>query len=172
MKKKVLILLALVFALSMVLAACGSSQTAAPSENESSTSETADTAAKQTAAGILITNDEVVADAVIDISDGYSVAFDWNGISLIEGEYSELAWPLVSIVALADGSYDLYIEQNKDNETYQETDGVIKFVSSIEELNYMFMLDDKVPILISFEKGVDEARAEEIMAGIKLTVRE
>ena len=161
MKKKAIVLIALVSVVSLMLAACGSAGTA----------ETVTPEGKQVASAILINDGNVVADAIINISDGYSVHVDWNGISLIEGEYSNLAYPLVSIVTPADGVYERIVAEYKDKESFHEVDGVMKFIDSINELNYVFMLEDKVPISISFEEGVDEARADEIMSLIELTAR-
>ena len=159
MKTKVLALITLVFLFSMMLPVCGVSGDDAPS-------------VKQIASGILINNDKVVADVYIDISDGYSVAFDWNGISLIEGEYTNLSWPLVSIVALADGAYERQLAEYKDSESFKEEDGVITFVDVIGEFNYVFMLGGRVPVSISFEKGTDEAKIDKIMSGIEFSLRQ
>ena len=133
--------------------------------------ETATPAEKQIVAAILINDGDVVADAVIDISNGYSVDVDRSGISLIEGEYSDLAYPLVTIVTPVDGVFERIVADNKDSESFHEVDGVMKFIDSINELHYVFMLDDKVPISISFAEGDDEASADEIMSLVELTAR-
>ncbi len=159
MKKKVMFLISLVFLFTMMTAVCGVSGDAA-------------TSVKQIASGILINNDKVVADVYIDISDGYSIAFDWNGISLIEGEYTNLSYPLVTIVALADGAYERQLAEYQDSESFKEEDGVITFVDILGEFTYMFMLGGRVPVSISFEKGTDQEKINRIMDGIELVLRQ
>ena len=68
--------------------------------------------------------------------------------------------------------FDYYIDNNKDRESYQEADGVIKYISEIDERCYLLMIEDKVPFLINFEKKVDETQAEEIMSGIEFELRQ
>lgn len=159
MKKNLMGLITLVFIFSMMVSVCGVSADAAPE-------------VKQIAAGILINNDDVVADVYIDISDGYSVAFDWNGISLIEGEFTNLSYPLVTIVALADGVFERVLAEYQDSETFEEKDGVYTFIDVIDEFNCVYLLGGEVPISISFEKGTDEAKIEKLMDGITIELRQ
>ena len=65
MTKKVMLLVALVFAFSMALAACGDSESAAPS-------------AKNTATATM-TEGEMPIEVTVDVSTGLSVAFDNDG---------------------------------------------------------------------------------------------
>ena len=90
---------------------------------------------------------------------------------MIEGEYTNLSYPLVTIVALADGSFERLIAEYQGSETFREEDGVFTFVDVIDEFNCIYMLGGRVPVSISFEKGTDEAKIEKIMDGLEISLR-
>ena len=156
MKKKVMILVALVFAFSMILTACGDSGSTTRPETQTATAT--------------LEGDGPAVKACIDISNGYSVEFYHDGFSLFEGEYTDDTYPLATGVILAEGVYEQNIKDYQESESYMETDGVVQFITGLEERNYQFMVEDKVPFSISFEKSVDEATADEIVEGITMSL--
>ena len=150
MKKKLMILVALVFAFSMILAACGDSESAAP-------------AAKNTATATM-TEGEMPIDVTVDVSTGLSVLFEDDGFSLFDGEYDDSTYPLATATILTEEVYEKYLADNKDNDTLLEDDGFYKYTSGIGELCCLWKIGDKVPFMMSFEKSVDGDRAEEIVS--------
>ena len=52
---------------------------------------------------------------------------------------------------------------NKDSKDYREEDGFIKYTSSIGEPVCLWMIGDKIPFMMSFEKSIDGDRADEIV---------
>lgn len=149
MKKKVVLLIALVFAFSMVLAACGGSKTAVP-------------AGKVTATATMDAGD-VPVEVTVDTSYGYSVVFDSYGFTLFEGEFDDTTYPLVTATILSKEVYDQYIADNKDSDSFREDDGIMKYTSSIGEPVCIYMIEDKVPFMMSFEKDVDGEKADHIV---------
>ena len=149
MKKKVMLLVALVFAFSMMLAACGDSETEAP-------------AAKNTATATM-TEGEMPIEVTVDVSTGLSVAFDNDGFLLFDGEYDDSTYPLVTATILTDEVYEKYLADNKDSDSFREDDGFYKYTSDIGEACCLWKIGDKVPFMMSFEKNVDGDRADEIV---------
>ncbi len=149
MKKKGIVLIALVCALSMILAACGEAKTAAPAE-------------KVTATAVMDEGD-VPVEVIVDASYGYSVVFDSDGFLLFEGEFDDTTYPLVTATILSKEVYDKYIEDNKDRESFREDDGIMKYTSSIGESVCIYMIEDKVPFMMTFEKSVDGDKADNII---------
>lgn len=144
-----MLLVALMFAFSMVLAACGDSEEAAPS-------------AKNTAKATM-TEGEMPIEVTVDVSTGLSVAFDNDGFLLFDGEYDDSTYPLVTATILTDEVYDKYLTDNKDSDNFREDDGFYKYTSDIGEACCLWKIGDKVPFMMSFEKSVDEDRADEIV---------
>ena len=149
MKKKVMLLVALVFAFSMVLAACGDSESAAPSEKNTATAT--------------MTEGEMPIEVTVDVSTGLSVAFDNDGFLLFDGEYDDSTYPLVTATILTDKVYEKYLADNKDSDSFREDDGFYKYTSGIGEACCLWKIGDKVPFMMSFEKSVDGDRADEII---------
>ena len=149
MKKKVMLLVALVFAFSMMLAACGDSEAEAPT-------------AKNTATATM-TEGEMPIEVTVDVSTGLSVAFDNDGFLLFDGEYDDSTYPLVTATILTDEVYEKYLADNKDSDTFREDDGFYKYTSDIGEACCLWKIGDKVPFMMSFEKSVDGDRADEIV---------
>ena len=149
MKKKVMLLVALVFAFSMMLAACGDSEAEAP-------------AAKNTATATM-TEGEMPIEVTVDGSTGLSVAFDNDGFLLFDGEYDDSTYPLVTATILTDEVYEKYLADNKDSDNFREDDGFYKYTSDIGEACCLWKIGDKVPFMVSFEKNVDGDRADEII---------
>ena len=149
MKKKVMLLVALVFAFSMMLAACGGSEAEAP-------------AAKNTATATM-TEGEMPIEVTVDVSTGLSVAFDNDGFLLFDGEYDDETYPLVTATILTDEVYEKYLADNKDSDSFREDDGFYKYTSDIGEACCLWKIGDKVPFMMSFEKSVDGDRADEIV---------
>ena len=149
MKKKVMLLVALVFAFSMMLAACGDSEATAP-------------AAKNTATATM-TEGEMPIEVTVDVSTGLSVAFDNDGFLLFDGEYDDETYPLVTATILTDEVYEKYLADNKDSDSFREDDGFYKYTSHIGEACCLWKIGDKVPFMMSFEKSVDGDRADEII---------
>ena len=149
MKKKTIILLAMVFAVMMMLAACGEAETAAPPEKVTATA----------------TMDEgaMPIDVTIDATAGYSVLFDRDGFFLFEGEYDDSTYPLVTATILKKKVYNKYLAHNKDKEDFREDYGFYKYTSDIGELVCLWKIGDKVPFMMTFEKGVDGDKADEII---------
>ena len=149
MKKKVMLLVALVFAFSVMLAACGDSEATAP-------------AAKNTATATM-TEGEMPIEVTVDVSTGLSVAFDNDGFLLFDGEYDDETYPLVTATILTDEVYEKYLADNKDSDSFREDDGFYKYTSGIGEACCLWKIGDKVPFMVSFEKNVDGDRADEII---------
>ena len=148
MKKKLMFLLLLVFAVSMVLTACGNSESAASPVKNTATAT--------------MDEGEIPVEVTIDVSTGYSVVFDNDGFSLFEGEYDDSTYPLVTATILTEDVYNKYIEDNKNNDSFTENYGIMEYTSSIGELAYLYKIGDKVPFLMTFEKSVDKDKADEI----------
>lgn len=149
MKKKVLLLVALVFAFSMVLAACGDSEAAASPEKNFAVAT--------------MTEGPVPIEVKVDVSTGLSVVFDDDGFSLFEGEFDDSTYPLLTATILTEKVYKKYLNEFKDSEDFQEVDGFYKFTSHIGELCCLYKIGDEVPFMMSFEKSVDGDKADEII---------
>ena len=149
MTKKLMIVVALAVAFSMVLTACGDSEAAAP-------------AAKNTATATM-TEGEMPIEVTVDVSTGLSVAFDDDGFLLFDGEYDDSTYPLVTATILTEKVYEKYLADNKDSDSFREDDGFYKYTSDIGELCCLWKIGDKVPFMMSFEKSVDGDRADEIV---------
>ena len=149
MTKKVMLLVALVFAFSMILTACGDSGSAAPSVKNTATAT--------------MTEGEMPIEVTVDVSTGLSVAFDNDGFLLFDGEYDDSTYPLVTATILTDEVYEKYLADNKDSDSFREDDGFYKYTSDIGEACCLWKIGDKVPFMVSFEKSVDGDRADEII---------
>ena len=149
MKKRVMILVALVVAFSMTLAACGDQEATAP-------------AAKNTASATM-TEGEMPIDVKVDVSTGLSVVFDDDGFLMFDGEYDDSTYPLATATILTDEVYEKYLADNKDSDSFREDDGFYKYTSDIGEACCLWKIGDKVPFMMSFEKSVDGDRADEIV---------
>ena len=149
MTKKVILPVALVLAFSMVLVACGDSETAAPS-------------AKNTATATM-TEGEMPIEVTVDVSNGLSVVFDNDGFLLFDGEYDDSTYPLVTATILTEKVYEKYLADNKGSESFREEDGFYKYTSGIGEACCLWKIGDKVPFMMTFEEGVDGDRADEIV---------
>ena len=149
MTKKVIILTALVIAFLMVLAACGDSESAA-------------TPAKNTATATM-TEGEMPIEVTVDVSTGLSVAFDSDSFLLFDGEYDDSTYPMVTATILTEEVYEKYLADNKDSDSFREDDGFYKYTSDIGEACCLWIIGDKVPFMMSFEKSVDGDRADEIV---------
>ena len=160
MKKKMILVIALVFAFAFTLSACGDAGT-----------EEAAAPEKVTATATMHAG-EVPVEVTIDTSQGYSVVFEDDGFLLFEGEYDDSTYPLVTATVLTQEVYDQYIEDNKDNDTFREDDGFIKYTSSIGELACLWKIGDVVPFMMTFEKSVDGDRADEIVQCMEMSAGE
>ena len=149
MTRKLMLVVALAVAFSMVLTACGDSEAAAP-------------AAKNTATATM-TEGEMPIQVTVDISTGLSVAFANDGFLLFDGEYDDSTYPLVTATILTDEVYEKYLADNKDSDSFREDDGFYKYTSDIGEACCLWKIGDKVPFMMSFEKSVDGDRADEIV---------
>lgn len=148
MKKKTMLLVALLFVLSMALAACGDPATvASPTKNM---------------AVATMTEGEFPVDVKVDVSTGLSVVFYDDGFSLFEGEFDDSTPPLATATILTQEVYDKYISNNKDRDDFNEEFGITEYTSSIGEICWLFKIGDKIPFMISFDKSVDKDRADEI----------
>ena len=76
---------------------------------------------------------------------------------------SSSTYPLVTATILKKDVYDKYIADNQDNDTYREDNGFIKYTSSIGEPACLYMIGDKIPFMMTFQKDVDGDRADEIV---------
>ncbi|MDO4805038.1 MAG: hypothetical protein Q4A32_09500 [Lachnospiraceae bacterium] len=148
MKKKTTILAVLVATVSMAFAACGNSKPVASQVKNTATAT--------------MDEGEMPIEVTIDVSTGYSVVFDHDGFLLFDGEYDDSTYPLVTATILTEDVYNMYIENNKDSDSFQEDYGIMKYTSSIGELTYLYKVGEKVPFMMSFEEGVDEKKADEI----------
>ena len=155
MKKKLPALIALLFALSMVLTACGASKEASSEAKKEKTVKNTATATMDEGA--------FPVDVTVDVSSGLSVVFSSDGFLLFEGEYDDSTYPAVTATILSQEVYDKYIADNKGREDYREDDGFIKYTSSIGEPVCLWMIGDKIPFMMSFEKSIDGDRADEII---------
>ena len=155
MKKKLPALIALIFALSMVLTACGASKEASSEAKKEKTVNNTATATMDEGA--------FPVDVTVDVSSGLSVVFSSDGFLLFEGEYDDSTYPAVTATILSQEVYDKYIADNKGREDYREDDGFIKYTSSIGEPVCLWMIGDKIPFMMSFEKSIDGDRADEII---------
>ena len=149
MTRKLMLVVALAVSVSMILTACGDSETAAP-------------AAKNTATATM-TEGEMPIEVTVDVSTGLSVAFDNDGFLLFDGEYDDSTYPLVTATILTDEVYEKYLADNKDSDSFREDDGFYKYTSDIGEACCLWKIGDKVPFMMSFEKSVDGDRADEIV---------
>ena len=149
MKKKMMVLFAMVFAFSLVLAACGDAGTA--------------TSPKKVTATATMNEGEIPVKVTIDTSAGYSVVFDNDGFLLFDGEYDDSTYPLVTATILTEDVFNKYITDNKDNDSFREDDGIMKYKSSIGELTCLYKIGDKVPFMMTFEKSVDGDKADKII---------
>ncbi len=149
MKKKIICLIALVFACSMMLAACGDSESEQPPVKNTATAT--------------MTEGEMPIDVTVDVSTGLSVIFSDDGFILFDGEYDDSTYPLVTANILTEEVYEKYLADNKANEDFREDDGFYKYTSKIGEPCCLWKIGDKVPFMVSFEKNVDGDRADEII---------
>ena len=149
MTRKLMLVVAMAVSVSMILTACGDSETAAP-------------AAKNTATATM-TEGEMPIEVTVDVSTGLSVAFDNDGFLLFDGEYDDSTYPLVTATILTDEVYEKYLADNKDSDSFREDDGFYKYTSDIGEACCLWKIGDKVPFMMSFEKSVDGDRADEIV---------
>ena len=150
MTRKLMLVVALAVSVSMILTACGDSETAAP-------------AAKNTATATM-TEGEMPIEVTVDVSTGLSVIFDNDGFLLFDGEYDDSTYPLVTATILTDEVYEKYLAANKDSDSFREDDGFYKYTSDIGEACCLWKIGDKVPFMMSFEKSVHGDRADEIVA--------
>ena len=157
MKKKLIILIALVFAFAFTLSACGDSET----------EETAATPEKFTSTATM-TAGEVPVEVTIDTSPGYSVIFEDDGFLMFEGEYDDSTYPLVTATVLTQEVFDMYIADHQDCEDYREDDGFIKYTADIGEPTVLWKIGDKVPFMMTFEKSVDGDKADEIVSHMEM----
>lgn len=144
-----MILSAMVFVVSLVLAACGGAGTTA--------------SPKKVTATATMDEGEFPVDVIVDTSAGYSVVFYNDGFSMFEGEFDDSTYPLVTATILKEDVYNKYIADNKDNESFREDDGFVKYKASIGEWACLYKIGDKIPFMITFEKSVDEDKADDII---------
>ena len=149
MKKKVMVMVVLLFTVCMVLAACGNSEPAASPVKNTATAT--------------MDEGEIPVDVTIDVSSGYSVVFNRDGFFLFDGEYDDSTYPLVTATILTEEVYNQYIDDNKDSDTFKEEYGIMRYTSSIGEQAYLYKIGEKVPFLMTFEKSVDADKADEII---------
>ena len=149
MKKRMTLLIALVFVFSMVLAACGGSSTAS-------------SPVKNTAVATM-TEGSIPIEVKVDVSTGLSVVFYVDGFSLFQGEFDDSTYPLVTATVLTEEVYEKYLADYKDKDSFREDDGIYKFKAGNDELCCLYKIGDKVPFMMSFEKSVDGDRADEII---------
>ena len=150
MKKIMMLLVALIFVLSMALAACGDSETAAPPANNMAVAT--------------ISDGEFPIQVKVDVSTGLSVSFYDDGFSLFEGEFDDSTPPLATATILAsDEIYEEYYDKYKDSDSFSEEYGICTYTSIIDEICYLYKIGEKVPFMISFDSSVDGDRAEEII---------
>ena len=149
MKKKMMILFAMVFVFSLLLAACGDTGT------EEST--------KKVTATATMNEGEIPVKVTVDTRAGYSVVFENDGFLLFDGEFDDSTYPLVTATILTEDIYNKYITDNKNSDSFREDDGFIKYKSSIGEYACLYKIGDKVPFMMTFEKSVDGDKADEII---------
>lgn len=156
MKKRIAFLVALVFIISTALAACGKTET----------SKTTTPTTKNYAVGTM-TEGEVPVNVKVDVSTGLSVVFSNDGFLLYDGEFDDSTYPLVTATILKDEVYEKYLADNKDRDDFKEDDGFYKYTSSIGEPCCLYKIGDKIPFMLSFEKGTDGDKADEIIKCIE-----
>ena len=149
MIKKSMFFVMLVMISSMVLSLCGNAKTAL-------------SPAKNTATATM-DEGKFPIDVTIDVSTGYSVIFDNDGFLLFDGEYDDSTYPLVTATILTEDVYNKYIADNKDSDDFREDYGFIKYTSSIGESVCLYKIGDEVPFMMTFEAGVDNDKADEII---------
>ena len=149
MKRKRILLVALVFILLMLLASCDDFNTTAPQ--------------KKNVAVATMTEGSFPVEVKVDVSTGLSVVFDSDGFMLFEGEFDDSTYPLVTATILTDEVYEKYLADNKDRDDFREDNGFYKYTSSIGEPCCLYKIGDEIPFMLSFEKSVDADRADEII---------
>lgn len=87
---------------------------------------------------------------------------------MFEGEFDDSTYPLVTATILKEDVYNKYISDNKDSDSFREDDGFVKYKASIGEWACLYKIGDKIPFMITFEKSVDEDKADEIIKCIEL----
>ena len=98
MKKKMMILFAMVFVFSLLLAACGETG------SEEST--------KKVTATATMNEGEMPVKVTVDTRAGYSVVFENDGFLLFDGEFDDSTYPLVTATILTEDIYNKYITDN------------------------------------------------------------
>ena len=106
--------------------------------------------------------------ATIDISGGHSAEFTEDSFYLFQEEGSDAAKLPVIGQILSKEIYAEYIAKNKKLKSFEETDGGYKYFSELEEPTYLFMVEDKVPFMISFGTGITMEEADKEMARFKV----
>ena len=154
MKKKMVSLVALVLIVSMAFSALGEEEAAAP--------------AGKNVAVATMTGGAFPIDVKVDVSTGLSVVFYPDGFSLFEGAFDDSTPPLVTATILSEEVYDKYYADNKDRDSFTEEYGICKYTSIIDEICLLYKIGGTVPFMISFDKSVDEAKAEEIINHLEL----
>ena len=149
MKKKMMVLFAMVFVFSLALAACGDAGMV--------------NSPKKVTATATMNEGEIPVKVTVDTSSGYSVVFENDGFFLFDGEYDDTTYPLVTATILTEDIYNKYITDNENNDSLREDDGIIKYKSSIGEYACLYKIGDKVPFMMTFEKSVDGDKADEII---------
>ena len=161
MKKKMMLMVALVFVLALALTACGNAEPAAPPET-AAPSETAAPPVKNMAVATM-TEGSFPVEVRVDVSTGLSVEFYDDGFSLFDGEFDDSTYPLVTATILSEEVYEQYLANNQDKEDFREDDGFYKYTSSIGEPCCLYKIGDEIPFMLSFEKGVDGDKADAII---------
>ena len=98
MKKKMMILFAIVFVFSLVLAACGDTGR--------------EDSPKKVTATATMDEGEIPVKVTVDTGAGYSVVFENDGFLLFDGEFDDSTYPLVTATILTEDIYNKYITDN------------------------------------------------------------
>ena len=152
MKKKIVMLFSMVFAFSLLMAACGDAGTAGTAASS-----------KKVTATATMSEGEFPVEVTIDTGAGYSVVFENDGFLMFDGEFDDSTYPLVTATILTEEVYNKYIADNKNSDSFREDDGFIKYKSSIGEYACLYKIGDKIPFMMTFEKSVDGDKADEII---------
>ena len=141
MKRKSLLIVIALLLMTLLITAC--------------TSGSGGETVKQTATA-WVENGGERALATVDLTGGWSVEFAPGAIYLYDKEIKEDTPSIAMAIVLEQQVYDDYYNDNKDKEGFEEKDGICSFIEEYDgTTNYLFMADDKLPILLDVDEGGD-----------------
>ena len=145
--KKAIIIISLLMTVMIVMAGCGSQEQASTASSR-------------------LTEGDNTAMATVDLSGGWSVEFASGAIYMYEGPNDGKTDCTAMAVTLEKEVYDEYSENNKDNETYAENDGVISYTDPDNgETNFLFETEKGMHIMLAVNEGTD---ADAVLAKLTL----